>query len=68
MGLLNDENELQVDENNNKIWKGWKVFENVWYHNFKKIRYKLTASATIIQLIVNYKFMRPVSIWRLLKE
>ena len=29
MGPLNDENELQVDENNNKNWKVWKTFKNV---------------------------------------
>ena len=28
MGTLNDEN-LQVDEKKNKIWKGWKIFEDV---------------------------------------
>ena len=29
MGPLNDENKLEVDETNNKNWKGWKIFEYV---------------------------------------
>ena len=31
MEPLNDESKLQVDEKDNKNWKAWKIFENVWY-------------------------------------
>ena len=36
--------------------------------NFKTLRYKLTASGKIIHSIPNYKLMRSVSNFRLLKE
>ena len=32
MGPLNDENELQVDEKNNKSEKFEKFLKTVWYH------------------------------------
>ena len=34
MGPLNDENKLQFDEKNNKNRKIWKIFEDVYSHNF----------------------------------
>ena len=32
IGPLNDENKLKIDENNNKNWKVWNIFEKVQYH------------------------------------
>ena len=48
-----------------KYEKSLKIYNII---NFKYLRCKLTASGNIIYLIVNYKFMRPVSILRLPKE
>ena len=48
-----------------------KIEKSLRMYNIKKImtiRYKLTASGTIIHSITNYKLMMPVSILRLHKE
>ena len=48
-----------------------KIEKSLRMYNIKKImtiRYKLTASSTIIHSITNYKLMMPVSILRLHKE
>ena len=49
MGPPINENKLQFDEKN---WKVWKLFENV-YHNPKTVRFELTASGNIICSILN---------------
>ena len=68
MGPLNKDNKLQVDEKNNKNWNIWKSLKKYNIIKYKTIQYKLKASGNIIHLIVNYKFMRLVSILRLLKN
>ena len=48
-----------------KFEKSLKMYNII---NFKTPCYILTSWANIVHLIGNYKFMRPVSIWRLPKE
>ena len=51
-----------------KIEKSFKIVKKENILNFKTIRYYPTALVKIIHSILNYKFMRPVSILRLPKE
>ena len=50
---------------NEKVEKSLKMYNII---KFKTIQYKLKTSGNIIHIIVNYKFLRPVSILRLPKE
>ena len=68
MEPLSDENNLQVDEKNNKKWKISKLLKLIYILNFKALQYKLTALSNLIQSIFNYKIMRSQSVLRLLKD
>ena len=61
MGPLIDENKLQFDKRATNAEKFGKYLK-MYIINLKTIiRYKLTATGSIIHSILNYKLLRPVS-------
>ena len=50
-----------------KVEKSLKILKCI-ISNFNTALYKMTASGNIIHSIINYKLMRSVGIFRLLKE